>query len=102
MSPHPVPVYSRSAVRRVLVSARVLKIVRPLVCAASLLLGASLGRASTGQYEKFELSFAYTTYSNPYDPAIVDVEAVFTAPSGKKQTVPGFFYQNYTRSGGVT
>src|SRR5437016_3591638 len=46
-------------------------------------------------YEKFELSFPYQgNYSNPNDPASVNVEAIFTAPSGKQQTVPGFFFQD--------
>src|SRR5947209_849681 len=54
------------------------------------------------RYEKFELTYPYTgNYANPNDPAQADVEAVFTAPSGKQQTVPGFFFQNFTRSGSV-
>ena len=55
------------------------------------------------QYEKLELTYPFSgSYSNPNDPAIVDVEAIFTAPSGNKQTVPGFFFQDFTRSGDVT
>src|SRR5437588_4520121 len=55
---------------------------------------------SVPQYEKFELIFPYTgSYSNPHDPSQVDVEAVFTAPSGQMQQVPGFFFQDFTRSG---
>src|SRR5213082_1296132 len=47
------------------------------------------------QYEKYELTYPYSgTYSNPNDPSQVDVEAVFTAPSGNQQKVPGFFFQN--------
>lgn len=64
---------------------------------------AALGSSSLQQvprYSLFELTFPYThSYSNPYDPAVVDVEAVFTAPSGARQSVPGFYFQNFTRSG---
>src|SRR5205823_14464126 len=59
--------------------------------------------ATVFQYEKLELTYPFSgSYSNPNDPAIVDVEAVFTAPDGNKQTVPGFFFQDFTRSGDVT
>ncbi len=58
--------------------------------------------SSVPRYEKFELTYPYVgNYANPNDPAQVDVEAVFTAPSGQQQTVPGFFFQNFTRSGNV-
>jgi hypothetical protein len=60
------------------------------------------GATSVPQYEKFELTYPYTgNYSNPNDPAQVDVEAIFTAPSGHQQTIPGFFFQDFTRSGSV-
>ena len=36
------------------------------------------------------------TYDNPFDPEQVDLTAEFVAPSGKRVTVPGFFYQPYT------
>lgn len=57
--------------------------------------------ASTVQrYEKYEITLPYSgNYSNPNDPAQVDVEAVFSAPGGNKLMVPGFFYQDFTRSG---
>ena len=55
------------------------------------------------RYEKFELTFPYTgSYSNPNDPAIADIEAIFTAPGGHTQTVPGFFFQDFTRGGDAT
>ncbi len=68
--------------------------------------GLGPAKASNGstvpRYEKFELTYPYTgSYSNPNDPAQADVEAVFTTPSNKQQTVPGFFFQDFTRSGGV-
>lgn len=69
------------------------------LCAATGLCLA-LPAAEIGRYEKFELTFpAQAEYSNPYDPATVDLSAEFTAPSGKKLRVPGFFYQDYRRSG---
>lgn len=51
---------------------------------------------SIGRYEKYELTYPYSgTYSNPNDPSQVDVEGIFTAPSGSKQTVPGFYNEEY-------
>ncbi len=48
------------------------------------------------RYEKFELTYQYTgNYNNPNDPSQADVEAVFISPTGKKQTVPGFYYESY-------
>ncbi|MBN1506319.1 MAG: DUF5060 domain-containing protein [Sedimentisphaerales bacterium] len=45
-----------------------------------------------GLYEKFELRIDLdATHENPYDPEQVDVQAEFTAPSGKKQTMWGFY-----------
>ena len=51
-----------------------------------------------GQYEKFELSFNLArTYSNPFDPDVVNVQASFVCPDGRRVVVPGFFYQGYLR-----
>src|SRR5712691_2674621 len=62
----------------------------------------NLGSTVVPLYEKFELTFPYSgNYSNPNDPSQVDVEAVFTAPNGQQQKVPGFFYQGFTRSGSI-
>jgi hypothetical protein len=36
--------------------------------------------------------------SNPFDPDVIHVDALFTAPSGKFMTIPAFWYQNYQRS----
>ncbi len=64
--------------------------------------GTNIPSSSVQRYEKYELAFPFSgNYSNPNDPAQVDVEAVFTAPDGSKQTVPGFFFQDFTRSGNV-
>jgi hypothetical protein len=48
--------------------------------------------ATVGLYEKFELRIDLeATYDNPFDPAQVDVQTEFTAPSGKKLTLWGFY-----------
>ena len=52
-------------------------------------------RADSSQvvlFEKFELRIDLeATYSNPFDPEQIDLAAEFTAPSGKKWTVWGFY-----------
>lgn len=45
-----------------------------------------------GLYEKFELRIDLeATYTNPFDPEQIDLSAEFTAPSGKKWTIWGFY-----------
>ena len=47
---------------------------------------------------KLELTFNLDReYPNPFDPAVVDVQAHFRSPSGQTADVPGFFYQDYAR-----
>lgn len=49
-------------------------------------------------YEKLELAVDLSaTYDNPYDPDDVALDALFTAPSGKTLTVPGFFMVEHER-----
>jgi len=49
-------------------------------------------------YDRFELSFSLSkSYENPFDPAVIDIEAHFTTPSGKVVSVPAFLYQAYMR-----
>jgi hypothetical protein len=44
------------------------------------------------KYAKLELTVALGgTYSNPYDPAVIDLSATFTSPSGKAWKVNGFY-----------
>ena len=48
-----------------------------------------------GLYQKFEVSFNINNgneYANPFDPEEIDISAVFISPSGKKWTIPGFYY----------
>jgi len=50
------------------------------------------GSATVGLYEKFELSVDLkATYVNPFDPDQVDLQAEFTAPSGRKWNIWGFY-----------
>jgi len=55
---------------------------------------------SVGRYEKLEIvcDGITTSYSNPYDPGEVSVDGHFTDPDGQEHVVPGFWYQDYTRS----
>ncbi len=57
--------------------------------------------ASVQRLDKFELTFqlSQTGYSNPFDPAQIDVSAVFVSPSRHSYSVNGFFYQDYARTG---
>lgn len=44
-----------------------------------------------------EISFKLSaTYSNPYDPDIISVYAVFTGPDNSSYTVNAFYYEDYT------
>ncbi len=48
--------------------------------------------AQIGLYEKFELRIDLkAAYSNPFDPDEIDLRAEFTAPSGRKWNVCGFY-----------
>jgi len=48
--------------------------------------------SAVGKYEKLELTIALGgAYTNPYDPAVIDLSATFTSPSGKAWKVNGFY-----------
>ena len=52
---------------------------------------------SIQKFEKLELTVALTAgYANPYDYDDILIRGIFTAPSGKKDTIEGFYMQNYT------
>jgi uncharacterized protein DUF5060 len=54
--------------------------------------------ARIGRFELFELSFNLArTYSNPFDPEVVDARAHFICPDGTQESAPAFFYQGYQR-----
>ena len=52
--------------------------------------------SSVGLFDLYEISFQMGSYTNPYDPDVIDVQAVFTAPDGRTFTVNGFYYEGYT------
>jgi len=48
---------------------------------------------TVGLYEKFEVSMELKCdFVNPFDPDEIDIQAEFTAPSGKKWKINGFYY----------
>ncbi|MFN8371911.1 MAG: DUF5060 domain-containing protein [Anaerolineae bacterium] len=54
---------------------------------------------SVGLYEKFEaVVVTDAAFSNPYDPADIQVMAEFTAPSGSVVQTAGFYYQDFSHS----
>lgn len=46
-------------------------------------------------FDLYEVAFNLGTYSNPYDPQVINVYAEFFAPDGKTFTVNGFYYEEY-------
>ncbi len=51
---------------------------------------------SVGRYEKFEAVVVLTgTIANPYDYDALVLRGVFTAPSGSKDTIEGFYMQDF-------
>jgi len=52
---------------------------------------------SIEKYSKLELTVNLTaSFNNPYDYSDINLQAIFTSPSGEKDTVDGFYYQDYT------
>ena len=53
---------------------------------------------SIGLFDKFEVSFTMgASYSNPYDPDVISVYAIFTAPGGTETyKVAAFYYEDYS------
>ena len=50
------------------------------------------------RYGKLELAVEIdATYENPFDPAELRLDAIFTSPSGQEQIVPGFFLVEHRR-----
>ncbi len=59
---------------------------------------ATANSTTVPQYGKLELTVDLAaTYENPYDPDDVALDAVFTSPSGKTITMPGFFMVEQAR-----
>ncbi len=61
---------------------------------------------SIKKYDKFELTIDLTAaYTNPYNYDDISTQCIFTASSGKKDTVDGFYMENYsldTATGSLT
>jgi hypothetical protein len=58
-----------------------------------------LSASTVGRYERLEMTVPVREhYANPYDPDQVDLRASITTPSRQRLSVPGFYYQGYTRS----
>jgi hypothetical protein len=56
--------------------------------------------ASVGKYAKIEFVVGLTgTYTNPYDPDQIDLSATFTAPSGSKWKINGFYAVDASNAG---
>ncbi len=52
---------------------------------------------TVAKLDKFELTVSLTAgYSNAYDYDDITIRGIFTAPGGRKDTVDGFFMQDYT------
>ncbi len=62
--------------------------------------------ASIATYDKFELTIDLTaSYTNPYNYDDITTQCIFISPSSKKDTVDGFFMENYslnTTTGALT
>ena len=67
------------------------------------LLNLQINTITPGKYEKFEIGFNLAedaSYANKYDPDIIDIEGHFTnTQTGETFTVPGFWFQDYKRTG---
>lgn len=51
---------------------------------------------SVGLYDKFEARLTIkASFVNPFDPEDIDIKAVFTSPSGKIWTIPGFYHYTF-------
>ena len=61
--------------------------------------GVTANNSSIPRFDRFELTVQFTgTYNNPFDYDEILVRAVFTAPSGRKDTTEGFHMSGYNLS----
>ena len=52
---------------------------------------------SIAKYDKFELTIDLTaSYTNPYNYDDISTQCIFTSPANKKDTVDGFYMENYS------
>ena len=58
---------------------------------ATTISGISQNSSTIGRYTKYELTFTLSrTYTNPFDPCVVDVMVTFHQPDGTDVNIPGF------------
>jgi len=58
--------------------------------------GARADRRQVGLYEPIEFTVDLSAaYDNPFDPEQVALEATFETPSGRRERLPGFYYQGF-------
>ncbi len=91
---------------------KLLLLVASIVCAVNVQAQAPVfnsvaaNAASIVKYDKFELTIDLTSaYTNPYNYDEISTQSIFTAPSGRKDTVDGFYMENYslnTSTGALT
>ena len=66
------------------------------VCLGVEITSISQNASTVNAHEKHEVTFTLdTSYSNPFDLAVIDITAVFTQPDNTQITVPAFFYRKY-------
>jgi hypothetical protein len=55
--------------------------------------------ATVGRFEKYEIALDLSRrYDDPFDPETIDIEATFTAPSGREIRVSGFYFLDYPQA----
>src|SRR5689334_17648927 len=58
-----------------------------------------VNQARVARYQKFEITFdASGSWSNPFDPDQVAIDAIFQTPDGAVKTMPAFYFQDYQRT----
>ncbi len=60
----------------------------------------SPNKDTIGKFEKFEITVNLTAvFTNPFNKNQINLRAIFVSPSGKKDTISGFYYQDFIRTG---
>lgn len=66
------------------------------ICSGVQVTSISQNASVCNQYEKYEATFTLdTSYSNPFDLAVIDITVVITQPDSSQITVPAFYYRPY-------
>ncbi len=64
---------------------------------APVIVSVSTNTPAPNRLDKFELTVSLTgAFTNPYDYDDIALQGIFTSPAGKKDTVDGFYMQDYT------